>query len=279
MSHRAHGTLVRYVIDRCRCTPCRTANRAYENNRTRQIAYGRWQPYIDAEDARTHTRMLMEFGVGWQRLARLAGVSNGGMAKLLYGGPGTRPPSRRIRPATAERILALHPSPGLLGDGVTVDPTGTRRRLQALVATGWSQSKLANRLGMNRANFGKMLASSTVTTGTARRARELYDELWNQAPPQDHHRDKGAASRARTYAAARRWAPPLAWDDDSIDDPTAAPDWGAKTSRDLALLENSDELIRQGYTLQQAAERLEVSRDYLSKARGRAVARPEAVAS
>jgi len=36
---------------------------------------------------------------------------------------------------------------------------------------------------------------------------------------------------ATRRAAARGWAPPLAWDDDTIDDPNATPDLGAETPR------------------------------------------------
>jgi hypothetical protein len=49
----------------------------------------------------------------------------------------------------------------------------------------------------------------------------VYDELWNQAPPQETKQQRGAISRARGYARARGWLGPLAWDDDLIDLPPA----------------------------------------------------------
>jgi len=58
----------------------------------------------------------------------------------------------------------------------------------------------------------------------ARAMRALYDELW-QADPADHGASPGGITRARRYAAERRWAPPQAWDDDTIDNPDAFPDW------------------------------------------------------
>lgn len=265
---REHGTHARYVVDRCRCAPCKAANTTYENHRARMIAYGRWQPYVDAEPIRRHVRGLMSYGIGWQRIARLSGVPNGSLSKLLYGGPGSRPPSKGVRSETALKLLAIEPSPDLLGATVSVDSTGTRRRLQALVAAGWSQSKLAGRLGMLQTNFSRMVAAPAVYADTARKVAALYDELWDQQPPEDGHRDKVAASRARNMAASRGWPPPLAWDDDTIDDPTARPDLGAKVSRREALAENAEELIvGQGYTLEQAAERLGVTAGYLKEIR------------
>lgn len=225
MSGRAHGTRVKYVIDKCHCTPCKQANRDAENHRYRQQAYGRWEPYVDAEPARTHVRMLMDYGYGWKRIAEMAGVGRGTVEKLLYGARHRgMQPSKGIRPETAAKLLAVRPDRERLGGAVKVDATGTRRRLQALVAAGWPQSQLAVRLGMHRSNFGAMLRSEQVLASTQRAVRKLYDALWKQDP-----RDSGvgaqAYSRARHHAAARAWAPVGAWDDDRIDDPAAFPDW------------------------------------------------------
>jgi hypothetical protein len=217
-STRPHGTHARYVVDRCHCTPCRAANRAYEANRTRQILYGRWQPYVDAAPARTHVRALMAYGIGWKRVAHLAGVPITCVNRLLYG-IGDRKPSVRIRPGTQAALLAVQPSLDLLAPAVRVDATGSRRRLQALVRIGWSKSKLASRLGMQVRNLGWAFGAGYVAAGTARKVLALYEELWDQPPAEETHRDKIAASRARRYAADRDWPAPMDWDDDLIDVP------------------------------------------------------------
>jgi transcriptional regulator with XRE-family HTH domain len=232
--------------------------------------YGRWQPYVDAGPAREHVRMLGRCGIGLKRAAELAGVSTGSMSKLLYGGPGERPPSRRIRPETEAAILAVRPSLDLLGASVPVDATGTQRRLKALVAIGWSQARLSARLGMLQSNFGVIMYRRThVTAATARAVAALYDELWDQAPPQSGHREKIAANRARNYARARKWAPPAAWDDDRIGDPSAGPaqEWRRPARLGSAgLAAEYRELAALGYTRTLAAERLGVSRAALEKA-------------
>jgi hypothetical protein len=198
---RLHGTRARYVLGPgpgqgpgCRCGDCRAANRAAENQRTRLIAYGQWQPYVDAGPAREHVRQLAARGIGWKQAARLAGVPPGAVSKLLYGGPGGRSRSQRLRPATAAAILAVRPDRGNLGLGALVPATGTHRRIQALVATGWSQAKLGGRLGMTPANFAAMMRRGQVTAATDQAARALYDQLWNRPTPETGLREKIAAA-------------------------------------------------------------------------------------
>ncbi|GGS96880.1 hypothetical protein [Streptomyces violaceus] len=221
---RPHGN-AKYHLELCRCLVCAQAARAYDNNRRRAIAYGRWQPFVDAEPVRAHVRSLGEFGIGWMRAARLAGVSTGGVSKLLYGDrPRGLAPSRRVRPETALKLLSVEPTLDNLGDRTAVDGTGTRRRLQALVCAGWTQSELARRLGMNRANFGRTIVSRLVEVATLKATRVLYDELWRVGPVAAGVPEFRAAA-ARRIAVSNGWAPVGAWDDDRIDDPEAFPDW------------------------------------------------------
>ena len=276
---RAHGTRARYARGPgpgkgpgCRCAECTAANRAAGNQRSRAILYGRWQPYVDAGRAREHLRALAAAGIGHRRAGELAGVSPGSLSKILYGGPGNRPPSKRVRPQTAAAILALRPSPGQLAPGALVDITCTRRRAQALVACGWSQARLARELGLTAANFCGMLRRDQVTAATARAVGELYDRLWNRPPPEHDQHTRIAAARARNHAGREGWAPPLAWDDDQIDDPHAHPAQGWKrparnTRRSADLAEDAEELFRrEGYTREHAAARLGVSLPALQRA-------------
>lgn len=107
------------------------------------------------------------------------------------------------------------------GEHATVPAIGTRRRLQALAALGWSQREIARRLDVTQAQV-HLWATDTgptfVLATTAAPIAALYEQLCMTPGP---------AARTRAYAAAAGWAPPLAWDDD-IDDPAARPDLGAK---------------------------------------------------
>lgn len=219
---RPHGTSTRYVTG-CRCDECRQAIRATESRHRRKIALHRWgagpPTYVDAEPARAHVRALMAAGMGWQRVARTAGVSTGCVERLIYGRT-DRPPSARIRPDTARRILAVHAEPA---SGALVDATGSVRRVRALMVLGWSQSQLARHLGMQPLSVSQLLRRQTIRRATADRVRGVYDDLWDKPPPCDTPQARTAAARARRYAAVRGWAPPAAWDDDRIDDPRGRP--------------------------------------------------------
>ena len=221
-----HGTYACYVQDYCRCTPCSKANSDYELERVRQQAYGRWNGLVDAEPARRHVRELMEQGMGLKRIVAVSELSQGQLWKLLYGKKrpdGSRSASKRITPRVEAKILAVEVD---LADGARVDSTGAVRRIQALVALGWSQSKICIRLGVSRSNFTPIAqgARPTMLVAHDKAIRALYAEWSMRLPPQTQWRDKIAANRARNYAKAAGWLPPLAWDDDLIDDPNATPE-------------------------------------------------------
>lgn len=218
-----HGTRTAYVLDRCRCLPCSRANAAAESDRERQKAYGRYDWFVSAAQARAHVLHLMDQGMGLKRIVAVSGVAQGTLWKLVYGkrqADGVQKPTRRITHHVHDRLMATRLN---LADGARVDSTGTHRRVQALVAIGWSQQKIANRLGMNRGNFGTMMSRTTVTRRTRDTMVAIFDEWSMRLPPATNQRERGSASRARNHAKAHGWVPPLAWDDDAIDDPNARP--------------------------------------------------------
>lgn len=220
-----HGTRTAYVVDKCRCRECTDASTQEQRRRNRLQAYGRYDSgRIDAQPVRKHVSALMEYGIGLKRIASIAGVSNSTLGKILYG-DNTRnlPPRARVAVHVAEAVLAVKPSLDHLGRTVSVDAAGTRRRIQALVAIGWSQSRIGHLIGMEPTNFTRTIRSDRVHADTARKIKALYDELWNQPQTGTDWHSKAAATRARNYAKNHGWLPPLAWDDETIDDPATLP--------------------------------------------------------
>lgn len=228
-----HGTNAAYILDKCRCPPCAAAHAAQEQWRTRQKAYGRYNKYVDAGPVRDHITALRQAGMGVKTIAKRSGVSHGALSKLIYGvyapGPGgrngkgdlIRPPSRRVLRTTAEKLYALDPdwteSPLPVAGGALVPAHGTVLRMRALVALGWSQSQLAQRLGIRPSNFRLATGCWSVQANTARAAAALYDEISMSLPP------RRSRTRSKRYAAEHGWLPPLALDCDRLDDPGYEP--------------------------------------------------------
>lgn len=105
-----------------------------------------------------------------------------------------------------------------------VDATGTRRRLQALAALGWSAREIAERHGLHRDTVRWWYRMPRVERATAVKVAAWYDEMSMMLPPMETSSERRSATTTRGQARAKGWPPPLAWDDDMIDDPNAAPD-------------------------------------------------------
>jgi hypothetical protein len=94
-----------------------------------------------------------------------------------------------------------------------IDSTGARRRIQALMAIGWSLRSIHRQLGYAPGG-GSVAGSPTIRPTKAAKIAELYDRL--SVTP-------GPSKNTRTYATKLGYAPPIAWDYDTIDDPDAQP--------------------------------------------------------
>lgn len=217
---KPHGTLSRYTDGKCRCPKCREAGTAYEADRRRKIAYGIHRPFVDAEPVRRHVRALMAAGIGWERVAFLAGVSTGMVGRLLYGERGSDP-SKRVRPSNADKLLSVQPVRGNVAHWV--DATGARRRLQALAVAGWSMLTLASHTRLTQATLCDVSSGrrDRVLAATDRAVADLFRTFWNRQPPRVTSSQRRVVLVTSRRAAGLGWMPALAWDD--IDDPAERP--------------------------------------------------------
>lgn len=223
-AHDHAATTVCYIQHRCRCAPCREARTEMERHRRRQIAYGTYKSgRVPAGPVRAHVEALQTAGLGWKRVAELAGVSNSTVSNLLYGRPrgGRRERAPRVLRRVAEAILAVEPTLESLRPGALIPNTGFVRRAEALAWVGHSFSRQAARLGVSAANFHSMLNGRQVTVRHHLGMCDLFDEWWNVAPATGTWHEKSSVTRTRNMARARGFAPPLAWN--NIDDPQTRP--------------------------------------------------------
>ncbi|MFB7605232.1 hypothetical protein [Streptomyces gardneri] len=260
-----HNNLTCYTDYRCRRPECVERFTTWQRNRLQAVADGTWQPFIDAAPVREHLRSLYAAGLTIHRVSELTGIDWNTLR--LYTQPAVRQGRGMIRRTTAEtqaKILAIEPTPSLPG---RVDPTGTRRRIQALVATGWPLKELGPHLAIQPDNVRRILARGQRVYGTtAQSAAKAYEQL-RDSKPQRHGVTDLAIARARRHAKQNRWAPPSYWADrmDVIDDPDFEPLYGV--SRREIVAQDANWLMRtNGLDRATAAARLGISKAYIDHA-------------
>ncbi|KPI09902.1 hypothetical protein OV450_3393 [Actinobacteria bacterium OV450] len=171
----------------------------------------------------TAEQMSAQCGIHWSRLRQIArGYSR------INDPEGTR--LNKIRLRTHEAIMTLEYEQPTYG-GAKVPAEWVTRRLQALAALGFNARLLAGMLGWEGDSAHKMLSDLTrgrrrerhVVWTTYKQVADLYDKL-KDATPEDHD---GAyrPQTIRAWARKNRYAPPHCWDDDTINDVDAIPEW------------------------------------------------------
>lgn len=115
-----------------------------------------------------------------------------------------------------------------------VDATGTRRRLCALHAIGWTQARLGEVAGVTEDAVRFWRGRDLVHRSTAETVARIYDQLAGTAGP---------SRKTRNWAAAQGWLTP-AWWVDGIDDPWSQPvnPWVRYLASRLPLLPDRDGL-------------------------------------
>lgn len=150
----------------------------------------------------------------------------------------------------------------VLGVHRRIDGTGTRRRIQALWAIGWTSQHIANACGWGtpQAVTEVVGVRRDVYASTATTIARVYD-LMSMTP--------GPSAKNHREAARKGWAPPLSWDEDTIDDPSAKPR-GVRTDDRRDLLADWADLRAAGESIEHAAARLGVTVGAIERAEFRA---------
>lgn len=199
MTGRAHGTRARYVFgatgndwrNGCRCFDCSAAAVLYEKRRQRARARGE-VAYIDATEAREHLLFLRANGLARRGVAAASGVSQSQVSKIARGAV------KRIRPATADRILAVHL--GKTPAGSYVDAARTLAQIDDLVHTvGMTRTAIAQALGY-RTHALQIGKDGRVTKANADRVDALWRDRMTPVLVAREHVNRKQAE----YRAARR---------------------------------------------------------------------------
>jgi hypothetical protein len=160
-----------------------------------------------------------EHGMSCADIAREAGLNDSSVDRLLRGA------AKLIYRDTEEKILAVRPRP-VVAHGAYVPSVGTTRRLRALAAAGFTCAWIAEQTGWKKQFVSQLTLhpAPTVFAVTARRVADLY-QRYESRRPEDCGVTARGAKIASGLADRNGYAPPACWDDDTIDDPNAIPQW------------------------------------------------------
>jgi transcriptional regulator with XRE-family HTH domain len=199
LKKREHGTRARYLFglqgddtkNGCRCVKCFDAAWTYEKQRLNRKRKG-IEPFIDAKETREHLIWLRSEGVGRRTIAEVSGVAVSQVWKILKGR------TTRIRPATAERLLAVHL--GKRKPGALLDDTKARELVQQMLDLGHTKAELANMLGLShhtvRFNQAGKITQKRMTTITelhrSLTAQQEAHKAWNAERQRDYRQRRNA---------------------------------------------------------------------------------------
>lgn len=165
---------------------------------------------VSPSRALQHIKHLRKLGFNDESIAEAAGVNKSTIGNIRRGR------GKQIYRHISDKIMAVSPESVYERQKRKgwVPSAGAVRRLQALMVMGWRYQDLSPRLGFDAATVVKNPAG-WVTPRKHEAVAKLYEELWNQEGP--------AAPAYRKRCLTQGFAPPMAWDDDNIDNPAAKP--------------------------------------------------------
>jgi len=230
--NHTHGSSAAYLHGGCRCDVCRSNRSQKQTARRKEIAYGRYEnALVDAEPVREHMAMLMSFGIGINRIAKMAGVSHQTVYPLVYGRTsydiknGKAPSTTRIKRESAERILALKPTIADLPDIMQISNRGFVRRVQALNCLGYSTREIGSLLGFSSTSqVYRMMKSSRILVVNHRAMDDLYQRLEFKPAVAVDNKHATRIRKTQDHAKAHGFIPPAGWDDIDYQAEIVAPD-------------------------------------------------------
>ncbi|NED75318.1 hypothetical protein G3I51_23945 [Streptomyces sp. SID9944] len=258
-----HNTLTCYTDYGCRLPECRERYNAWNRDRERAIAAGTWQPLLDADPIRQHLLQLHAAGITIHRVATLTGLTYKSVRSFTQHDYGNASPRRRrCTQDVADKILSVTLADHTPGH---VNPIGSQRRFQALVAIGWPTIHTARRAGLHPSNRTTIFQAPTMRAATAQRIADVYDEMRHEKPAR-HGVSPTSIKRAKKQAADRHWPPPKYWDEvGAIDDEFFEPMYGITRREQVA--QDANWIMRTtGLDKTATAERLGVSKSYIEHA-------------
>lgn len=259
-----HNATTCYTDYNCRLADCVERYNTLNAARLRAHRDGTWsQRYADAEPVRQHLIALAAAGIGYGSVAAAAGLSVQSVRDFLTPRPASnRGRKQRTSPEFAAKILAINAESHI---GGRLPNTGTKRRIEALVAAGWPLRTIAQQAGLAGPYMSRLLRREVIFASTSTAVAEAYDRISKKSPLR-HGVTTAQCKKARNWGAREGWPPPKYWAKfpDAIDDPHFTPEYGM-TKADLLAEEAAFLVTVAGLTRSQAAVRLGKDKSYVDR--------------
>jgi transcriptional regulator with XRE-family HTH domain len=171
---------------------------------------------LDVEYVRRHVAWIIDtHGVTQREITRLSGVSQRTLNNVMNGR------ARSVYRPTARKLLSIEsiPSSKRYSSVISVDGIPTQRRVQALACLGYAPTHIATELGLSP----NTVALSRPLVRVRLRVQELVRDFYNQRKRIPRESTVYHVARIRRDAMRAGYAPPWAWDHDTIDDVNALP--------------------------------------------------------
>lgn len=188
---------------------------------------------VPGQEASDHVRRLHDYwGMPLARIATLAGLAAGTVHDIYHQDRGATYAFREVYRETHQALMAVEPEIPT-GRGAYIPPHGTARRLNALALQGFPPRHLADMIGLSVQNTSELVLLKVrfVRASTAWAVRELYQKF-DGGDPAELGVTSGTRKLTVTYAKRRGAAPAHCWDEDTIDDPDAMPEWTGRCGSD-----------------------------------------------
>lgn len=187
----------------------------YEQHLRRARGY---QPRVSRGPAVAHIKACLAVGMSIKSITERSGVPEATIRTAL-----ARPDGKMLT-ITEQSILSVRPQQPVTAPGIT-------RRIRALNALGWSTPIIAAETGLcvetiKRWRRGEV---TDIRRGIVEPILAVYADLSMRVPEPTTTRERISVTRSAGEAKRYGWVPPLAWDDDEIDNPYAVPDTGDVT--------------------------------------------------
>lgn len=203
------------------CDACKQANSRYANELKQKKWTGRARR-VNATPVKAHLEQLTRSGFHARRIDRVAGLPPCSASRVLNG-------SMTMMDAGRARALLAVTAADLIDasrtNGEFVNPAGTRRRLEALATLGYPNHVLAAASGLSPSTLKRCRyrEQGHVSGKVANRVAALYDTFCMTPYRPETPRARRDAGMTARNARRHGFAPPLAWEDGTIDDPAAKP--------------------------------------------------------